>query len=61
MVVGFDSSSEHTSQPDSQTSLSINLLSGKASIDEGPLVAHSLRPIRADDCAAMEALRATKL
>ena len=61
MVVGYDSMSFHTGKPDDVKTTSINLLSGKASVNSGPLVRHSLKAMAGDDCTAVDALGAAQL
>ena len=60
-VVGYDRSSFHTSTPDDEDDLSINLLSGKDTRKNGPLRPHSLSAPAAADCAAVDLLMATSL
>ncbi len=61
MVVGYDRSSFHTSDPDNESTVSINLLSGKASVDGGPLKRHSVSAMAGDDCPAIDKLQSAEL
>lgn len=61
MVVGFDSDYFHTGSPSDIKTTSINLLSGKASVNKGPLVRHGIPAMAGDDCPAVDALAAADL
>jgi hypothetical protein len=59
-VVGYDRTSFHSSNPDDEKAVSINLLTGKATANGAPR-RHGVSMVRADDCDAVEALGSVEL
>lgn len=59
-VVGYDSSSFHTSEPEKVDEKSLNLLTGRATLNGEPR-RHGRGILRGDDCEAIGALGSTEL